>query len=124
MRRSLGNRLTEDGENLVGPFMASQKDKRSAWAGFISNGQCFALTSRAGQCWLVESEEAAFKAAFDGYGWQKLASFVSIKIGTSWSCIYEKIGHGQLSISKKIGTGQRRIKELAKIVSRYVHSRI
>jgi hypothetical protein len=48
--------------------MASQKDKRSAWAGFISNGQCFALTSRGEQYWLAESKEAALKAAFDGYG--------------------------------------------------------
>jgi hypothetical protein len=39
--------------------MASQKDKRSAWAGFISNGQCFALTSRGEQYWPVESKEAA-----------------------------------------------------------------
>ncbi len=69
MGRSLGNRLTEDGENLAGPSMASQKDKRSAWAGFISNGQCFALTSRGEQCWLAESKEAAFKAAFNGHGW-------------------------------------------------------
>ena len=61
MRRSLGNRLTEPGKSLAGPFMASQKDKRSAWAGFISNGQCFALTSRGEQYWPVESKEAALR---------------------------------------------------------------
>ncbi len=76
MRRLLGNRLTELGKSLAGPFVASQKDKRSAWAGCINNGQCFALTSRAGQYWLVENKEAALKAAFDGYGWKEIASLV------------------------------------------------
>ncbi len=66
MRRSLGNRLTEPGKSLAGLFMASQKAKRSAWAGCTSNGQCFALTSRGEQYWLVESKEAALRRLLMG----------------------------------------------------------
>ncbi len=61
MRRSWVSPLMEPGKSLAGPFMASQKDKRSAWVGFISNGQCFALMSRGEQYWLVESKEAALR---------------------------------------------------------------
>lgn len=69
MKKWWDNLLMVSGRSPAGLSMASLKGKLLLWAGFISNGQCFAGEAMEGKCWLVESEEAAPKAAFDGHGW-------------------------------------------------------
>ena len=71
MRKWWGNRLIRLGRSLAGLFMASQKDRLLLWAGFISNGQCFAGEAMEGKWWLVEDGRDKIQLAHSFDEWDK-----------------------------------------------------